>query len=247
LAERQERFDMDLRKTAEEIDKAVLGVCLEGRRRYLIWDHPPEDPVSRIDLDLIATLRLGVQLLPIRERDLDGAGYQGGNLPVRVGAVIDRNGEVIRIDRRLRRETQRFTLGLAIAHWVLHPRNRSLTIAPALAGHRPGTLRTAKDADADLFVEQLLMPKTLVCEYFQRVFGRPTLRDQRQTEVFARWLGRGVEYRVPASTILVQGRHRLALLAAEFVSEEGGLPSMADRFRVSCMAMAMRLERLGLI
>jgi hypothetical protein len=130
---------------------------------------------------------------------------------------------------------------------VLHPRYKKLKLAPAMAGHRPGTTKPRDDQEADLFAEELLMPRKHVCAYFQEVFERPTLRKEPLTDVYARWLGRGTEFKVSPTSVLEHGRHRLASLAAEFVPEGRNVKSMASRFQVSCLAMAMRLERLSLI
>ncbi len=239
---------MDLRKTEEEIDKEVRKLRLEDRKRYLFWEFPPPDPIDRIDLERIATGLLGIQLLPAREFQIEESFYKGGNLPSRVAAVLNRSEGTIRVvRRRFRKETQRFTLALAIAHWVLHPRYGMLKLAPSMAGHWPGALKPKEEEEAELFAEELLMPKKLVRAYFQEVFERPTLRDEPLTDVYARWLGRGVEYEVPTMSILEQGRRRLAGLAAECVAEGRDVRSMATRFRVSCLAMAIRLERLSLI
>jgi hypothetical protein len=82
---------MDLRKTEEEIEKEVRKLRLEDRRLYYrLWEYPPADPIDRIDLDLIATGILGVQLLPASEFQLEEGTYQDGNLPRRVAAVLDR-------------------------------------------------------------------------------------------------------------------------------------------------------------
>lgn len=234
---RVEEFEREALRSRMELDR--------GMARY--WDAPPKDAIDRIDPERAVRCLLRVNLADAEEIDPAEGGDRHGNLPLRMGARLDREKNEIAVARRFRRETRRYTLARAIAYWKLSDGWSRLQLPPAVAGHRPGSTKPAGECEADLFADEFLMPACLVRTYFRQLFGVESLRELAMTEVLARWLGSGREGRSYGADVVGRGRENLSLLAASWVPDGRELPSLAARFGVSSLAMAIRLEKLRLV
>jgi Zn-dependent peptidase ImmA (M78 family) len=238
---------MDLRRE-EEIEREARKLRLDlERRKFQLWEAPPDDPIDRIDPFKIATHLLGAELVgdekfPLLEGDL-----QGGNLPFRIGGYVNRSKNTIGISRRFRVATCRFTLAHSIGHWQLHRVSTPFVDGPLVAGDRHGSAKPPMDREASLFAEDLLMPANLVKSYFFRVVQPESLRQRKIDESLADWLTFGTGLRVTGAELMMKGREHLALMVSEWSPNGQSFPSLARRFRVSSLAMAIRLQRLKLV
>lgn len=241
-----------MERASKEIEKEARRLWLDlGRRRSQIWDQdlPPEDPIDWLDPFKITTHILGAKLVQCDDFPPPPGAPQRGNLPYRIGGYTDPANNTIGVSRRFRLGTRRFTLAHSIGHWQFH-RGGGLVDEPLVAGDRAGSGKSRVDREASLFAEELLMPESLLKPYFQRIVGADTLRNRALDESLAQWLSLGSYLRVTTADLLMQGRERVALLVSDWSGPTGTaqcLPPLADRFRVSSLAMAIRLQRLNLV
>lgn len=234
--ERKEEIEREARKLRLNLD----------RRKSQIWDSPPADPIDLIDPFKITTHLLGAELVEADDFFPLGGDSGGGNLPSRIGGYIDRPKNRIGLSRRFRLGTRRFTLAHSIGHWQFHKWS-VLTDGPLVAGDRPGSANSPMDREASFFAEELLMPENLLKAYFQRVLQVETLRHSVADETLAQWLSFGTGLRVTAAELVMKGREHIALMVSEWSPCGHPLPSLATRFRVCSLAMAIRLQKLGLV
>lgn len=231
----------------EEIEREALRLRLNlDRRKFQVWDNPPDDPIDRIDPFKITIHLLGAELVESNDLVPLGGDSGGGNLPFRIGGYIDRSKNAIGLSRRFRLGTRRFTLAHSIGHWQLH-RGGVLADGPLVAGDRPGSAKSPMDREASFFAEELLMPENLLRAYFQRVLQTETLRHSVPNESLAQWLSFGTGLRVTEAELVMKGREHIALMASEWSPCGHPFPSLATRFRVCSLAMAIRLQKLGLV
>lgn len=203
--------------------------------RKQIW--PDATPSNLIDmLDPIVALKLiGYN------SDLDktlGQFYSDGKL-IEVAGTIDRSSKQIHISRQFPQHIRRFTAAHELGHALLHEtsglhRDRPLDGATIS--------RNAVEFEADKFAAYFLMPRKLVRTTFKRFF----LSDKfslNETTAFALGIG-GYEALMNKCKTIRQLSRMLA--NAEHYN---GLHfiSLANQFRVSAEAMAIRLEELELL
>ena len=164
---------------------------------------------------------------------------EGGR--TKVAGVIDGHNHTVRYSRAFRRPVQRFTLAHEIGHVVLHsPMTQHRDRPVHGAGGQPR--RCPKEAEADLFAAQLLMPKEWVRESFRRRF----LTSQ---------------FELNDATAFALSRANVCDVRHEFTSRRTGarklataihfngdfFESLCEQFGVSPEAMAIRLEELDLL
>jgi IrrE N-terminal-like domain len=240
------------RRREEEIEREARKLRLELVRRSLeFWDSPPDSMIDRIDPFRIAIGILGVDIEEPEEIHLPFADTLSGNLPFRIGGYIDRKRNKIGVARRFRMETRRFTLAHEIGHWQLHQGTVYFRDIPIVAGDRASSNRDPVEREANRFAEELLMPADLVKQYFSYIFGdvfpEQTLRNRAPDDRLAAWLSFGTERRVTVAELIQQGREYLALRLSECIPAGHPYLSLAQRFRVSPLAMSIRLQRLALV
>jgi hypothetical protein len=236
------------RRREEEIEREARRLRLElDRRKLEFWDSPPSHPIDRIDPFRIATGILCVVLEEPEEVHLPYADPLGGNLPFRIGGYIDRTRNAIGVARRFRPETRRFTLAHEIGHWQLHRGTIYFRDIPLIAGDRASSNRPPEELEANRFAEELLMPAESVKSEFRAIFQEESLRNRSPDEGLAAWISFGTERRVTVSELIQKGREYLALRLSECIPVGQPYLSLAQRFRVSPLAMSIRLQRLGLV
>jgi Zn-dependent peptidase ImmA (M78 family) len=168
-----------------------------------------------------------------------------------IGAIDSRTSEAAGILSRLRNtisistkfsyEVQRFTAGHEIGHYVLHPRigydieHRDRPIY-GMAGGRP-----QHEADADYFAACLLVPRKALIAEFEARFG--TRKPLPYTTTTAFHVGLTIKD-------FETGRDRLMFAKAVARAQSFDrlrFLSLADFFKVSASALAIRLWECGLI
>lgn len=205
----------------------------------LIWKHRQQiwptvehhDPVDFLDPSVAFPL-IGIDF----ER-VDGLGqhFVDGR-QVEVAGVIDNSKMQVRVSRRFPTEIQRFTAAHELGHAVLHE-------ASGLHRDRPldGSSLTKDpiETEANKFASSFLMPEKLVRQRFARSFGAPPFVLTEST-TFA--LSRGGLDLTKCSNLRALTR----ILAGATNFGGSRFPSLAEQFRVSEEAMAIRLEELEL-
>jgi hypothetical protein len=236
------------RRRKEEIEREARRLLLElDRYRLSAWESPPDNPIDRIDPFKIATEVLRINLAELEETYPGKRDFPSGNLPNRIGAVLDRSQEKISLARDFRIPARRFLLAHMLGHWQLHGNVPIFQDSPLIAGDRVCSKRPWFEREASHFAEELLMPTDLVRRCFHHFFGVETFRGRVPDEGFAKWLGRGTERRVTLNELVANGRDHMALLIASFIPAGNRALSLAGCFKVNVLAMSIRLQKLGLI
>ena len=203
--------------------------------RKQIWlDATPPNPIDMLD-PIVALKLIGYNF------DLDetlGQFYSDEKL-IEVAGTIDKSSKQIHISRQFPHHIRRFTAAHELGHALLHEtsglhRDRPLDGATIS--------RNAVELEADKFAAYFLMPQKLVQTAFKRFFltDRFTL-----TEATAHALGLGTYESLMKKFKTLRQLSR-ALASAEHYN---GLHfiSLANQFRVTTGAMAIRLEELELL
>lgn len=172
-------------------------------------------------------------------RDRIDTDYQGGG---EAAGIWQRDRSTVLVSTRFSFETQRFTAGHEIGHFILHPQVGDRTLHRERPVDGPRSNRTPLEQEADYFSACLLMPRKAVSNEF----------DARYSGKHPLVLTETVAYYLKADAGLLFSQPRGSLLFAEAVAraqqfDRRRFKSLADYFGVSVRAMAIRLEELGLV
>lgn len=219
-----------------EIERRVRNLHKRiWQNRNKIWSNAtPPNPIDMLN-PVIALKFIGYDC------DLDetlGQFYIDGKL-IEVAGTIDKLSAKVRISRQFSNNIRSFTAAHELGHALLHQTN-------GLHRDRPldGTniSRDPVELEADKFATFFLMPRKLVKNTFKKFF----LTDRfflNEATTFALGLGDFVALKKKYKTLRQLSR---MLASAEHFN---GLQfiSLANQFRVSTEAMAIRLEELELL
>ena len=208
-------------------------------RRQNIW--PDGLPALESMLDPRIAARVLSFELEVRER-LGGDGSRQWGAPA--AGFLDRGRGLIVVSSQFDDAVQRFTAAHEAAHVVLHPWigdkvvHRDLPLESGLASRR-----AAHDQEADYFAACYLMPRRLVEKEFGFRFGSRTPLPLTETVAFhLRVRDDRALFSAPRGSLLFA---RLVASAQSFDTKR--FDSLADHFRVSPAAMAIRLKELQLV
>lgn len=200
-----------------------------------IWANAiPPNPIDMLD-PVIALKFIGYNC------DLDetlGQFYSNGKL-IEVAGTIDKSSAKVRISRQFKNNIRSFTAAHELGHALLHQTS-------GLHRDRPldGTAisRDPFEFEADKFATFFLMPRKLIKSTFKKFFLTDRFFLNEQT-AFALGLGDFVALKEKFKT----PRQLSKMLAS--AEQYNGLHfiSLANQFRVSTEAMAIRLEELELL
>lgn len=206
-----------------------------GKKEKIWGDKVPENPVEMLDV------RVAAKLAGFEFQELSGIGvHQTVAGDAEVAGLIDPENKTISISRQLNPKSRRFTAAHEIGHAVLHDLRGSLHRDRSDEILKPKRDRVEKEADE--FATLFLMPAKLVEARFLEAFYNKPFTVTNQT-AFALGFTNVKELLRKHPT-----RRELAKLLASterfnFINRQ----SLADQFGVSVVAMAIRLEELGLI
>lgn len=152
-----------------------------------------------------------------------------------VSGILDRANSLIRLSSRFPTEVRNFTMAHELGHLLLHE-GTGLHRDRALDGSARGS-SSPQEREADIFAAMFLMPaKTVRKEFFDRFH---TMSFVINDDTAFGLLGSG-----PVEI----GQHRLSKRLADARHFHGvHFSSLADAFRVSVGAMAIRLQELQLL
>jgi Zn-dependent peptidase ImmA (M78 family) len=168
-----------------------------------------------------------------------GTDYAGGG---EAAGIWQRDRSTILVSTRFSYETQRFTAGHEIGHYILHPRVGDRTLHRELPVGAQTSYRPPLEQEADHFSACLLMPRRAVIAEFDARFG--SKHPLVLTEAAA--------YHLKADERVLFAQPQGSLMFAEAVSkaqqfDRRRFQSLAAFFGVSHRAMAIRLEELELV
>jgi len=205
------------------------------QNRNIIWSNAiPSNPIDMLD-PVIALKFSGYDC------DLDetlGQFYSYGKL-IEVAGTIDKSSAKVRISRQFKNNIQNFTAAHELGHALLHQ-------ASGLHRDRPldgaNISRDAVELEADKFATFFLMPKNLVKTTFEKFFLTDKFLLNEET-AFALGLGDFIELKKKVKTL----RQLSKMLASAEHYNGRHFISIANQFRVSTGALAIRLEELELL
>lgn len=223
------------------MDKAAIEQ--EARRlQYEIWTRRdlrfalgvPDIPTLFDPRNVADHCGLFFDTRPRLDTDYVGGGEAAG--------VWQRDRSTVLVSTRFSYETQRFTAGHEIGHFILHPHvgDRTLHRELAMDGTRVG--RPPLEQEADHFSACLLMPRKAVINEFAVRF----------TDKHPLVLTETVAYHLKADAGLLFSQQRGSLLFAEAIAraqqfDRRRFQSLSKHFGVSARTMAIRLDELGLV
>jgi len=204
-------------------------------KREQMWGWAPSDPTIVIDP------AKGLELLGFSityEEDLGSYYSDRGN--VKIAGVINGKTRSVHVSRQFPQSTLCFTAAHELGHAVLHDTSTSIHRDKPLNGEILS--REQIELEADKFATFFLMPAKLVKSRFVEIFGTESFSLTEDT-AFALSCSSLMEVKKKHKTL----RHISRLLAGTKSYGGRNLYSLADQFRVSVEAMAIRLEELDLI
>lgn len=205
----------------------------------LLWKHRREIWPTMESRDPVDFLDPGVAfpLIGINFERADGLGqYFAEGRQVEVAGFIDDSKMQARVSRRFSTEIQRFTAAHELGHALMHD-------AVGLHRDRPldgsSLITDPVETEANKFASYFLMPEKVVRQRFEQHFGAPPFVLTENTR-FA--LSRGGLDLNKCTTL----RSLTGVLASATNYNGVRFRSLAEQFRVSEKAMAIRLEELKL-
>jgi hypothetical protein len=212
-----------------------LRLSIWNQRYELFRGQVPENPVEMLEPG-VALHMLGFTV--ITDPDL-GEMVDAGRR-IQVAGLIDQDEQLVRISPAFTFQEQRYTAGHELGHAVLHRGMSGLHRDRVVSG--PSSRKDKMEVDADNFASCFLMSARLLLNRFRLCFGVDVFRLNEDTAYGLRIPN------IDAAQRRFRAPRDLALAVAT-TSIFMGCPfdSLANYFRVSPTAMAIRLEEVGLI
>lgn len=219
----------------EEIAKRLQTSIWTNRQA--IWrDNTPNDPVDVLDPKLAFTTI--------------GYSFEGGKPlgemltnegPVEVAGIIERSRRHAAVSSQVPVTMRQFTAAHELGHALLH-RAEGLHRDRGVDGSRIAGAREQIEVEADKFATYFLMPAKLLVSEFKARFAVTPFAINDET-AFALTADSSDNLRMSVKN--TRGLSRVLASADQFDGKS--FKSLAERFRVSNEAMAIRLEELGLL
>ena len=218
----------------------VLGqVKASHRQSPLVATGSAFNPVDLLDPLVVAKV-LGLEYR--EEPDLGQFGMKGDRFVV--GGALNRPGHQVCVLDSLAPPVARFTAAHEFGHFVLHP-DEQMHRDIQIDCHAQVKHRSPKEQEADYFAACLLMPAAFVKIEFTHIFGNQLpLRIDENLAFHLKLNPHDPDF------LLRPTRDRLEReRALSIVTTLGGVrfESLAERFRVSTTAMAIRISELRLV
>ena len=222
-------------------DKDIKNIVMSLHRhlwinREAIWGSKVRtDPVEMLEPKVVANL------LGFSYRDESGIGvHQTSDGDADVAGLIDDSAKTIYISPQFKSKVRRFTAAHEIGHAALHDLQGAMHRDRPDEQQRPE--RNPKETEADRFATYFLMPDNLVVARFLEIFYSRPFRITSET-AFALGFKNANELASKCRT-----RRQLArLLASTERFNFEHFESLANQFKVSTEAMAIRIEELALV
>ncbi|WP_133490612.1 ImmA/IrrE family metallo-endopeptidase [Alcanivorax sp. 24] len=159
-----------------------------------------------------------------------------------LAGLIDRQAGRIVVSDALPDPVMRFTAAHEVGHWCLHPGHILHRDMPVSGSDVP-SLRSEIEQQADYFAACFLMPKKSIIKAFQNRF-RVQL-PLHFTDVLAYWLSPNDADSLISAPQSSLAREKALAQCTGLTSQR--FQSLADEFKVSVGAMALRIRELGLV
>lgn len=205
-------------------------------KRSVLWgDTPPSDPIIVIDP------ARALELFGFHFSYVDDLGkYDGDSGFLKVAGLINGDTRSVQVSNQFPQSIRMFTAAHELGHAVLHNVSGSLHRDRPIDGSSHS--RESIEYEADKFASYFLMPAKLVRARFMEAFGTDSFSLNEDT-AFALQCSSLSEVRQQCRN----HRDLARLLASAGSYNNRFFHSLANQFRVSIEAMAIRLEELSLV
>jgi Zn-dependent peptidase ImmA (M78 family) len=200
--------------------------------RDSLWpEGAPEEPVQLLNPEK------AFYLLGYAYHEVDTLGeIESG---VDVAGIIDKDKKEVFISRRYPVAVRNFTAAHELGHAIMHQQSglhRDKSIDGSTGGQRDPF-----EKEADYFAACFLMPEKLLRSVFAERFPEQVLNHEVLRDLLNRTNDKKTEKRLKTTRGLAR-----ALAGLDSINGHA-VPSLAEYFKVSVEAMAIRLEQLGLV
>jgi len=225
------------RHSNREIEKQANNLLKTmWKSRSTLWgDSPPSDPI--VVIDPAKALELCGFSFSYEE---DLGKYHGDSGFLKVAGLINADDKAVQVSNQFSQSIRMFTAAHELGHAVLHNVSGSVHRDRPVDGS--SFSRESIEYEADKFATFFLMPAKLVRARFVEVFGTECFSLNEDT-AFALQCKPLHEIREKCRSL----RDLSQLLASAGSYNGRFFPSLANQFRVSIEAMAIRLEELSLL
>ena len=206
------------------------------RERSSIWGGVvPTDPVDLLDP------AMALKMFGFDFRLEDGLGQMSGSSgSIEVAGIIDLNSRVVRVGSQFPPSVRTFTAAHEFGHAVLHPMLSGLHRDKPLDGSPMAEDRV--EVEANKFATLFLMPANLVKARFQSLFLTETFVLTEETAYAL--VGKSLS---ELRRLQPTRRHLSHMIAGANRYNGQQIVPLHQQFRVSRLAMAIRLEELALV
>lgn len=219
------------------VDEAARSVQVDiWKRRLELWNGNPPTGLAELLDPGVALAARGYKVksvASIGEHLVCGVRSE-------VAGEIDRDRKVVAISQRFYLPEQRFTLAHELGHDVCHPNGGRMHRDLPLG--KSGVILSRQEIEANRFASSFLMPRRYVLQQFSDCFRTARLQLSDET---ARALCNTSADRIRQRCKSL--RHLSMFVAGTDRFDGLHFLSLAEQFRVSNTAMAIRLEELGLV
>jgi Zn-dependent peptidase ImmA (M78 family) len=205
--------------------------------KHILWQNEiAEDGYLDILDPKVILMKLGYQY----QETLSLGAHETDDDTFEVAGIIDSTKKYVAISENFTDETMAFTVAHELGHALLHP-NSVLHRDRPMDGSHANIPKDFRERQADRFAACFLMPKKLVVSQLEARFGTKKIFLDNKT---ANDLG--------AKLSDLKDHCKTTRDFARVIAEVNQVTfntfdSMAEQFRVSTGAMAIRLEELGLV
>lgn len=207
-----------------------------NQKHKLFGGHVPAHPLDLVDPAIALHLK-GFQL---KSDPSLGEVWESGEY-ARTAGVLDLRGKVIKVSPAISEQERRFTTAHELGHVILHPGMTGLHRDRPVSG--PCVRREQRERDADAFASCYIMPAKHLLRRFKENFAGMSEFIMNEDTVYGLRLGT-----IDQAQHRFRTRRNISLAVATANSFMGiSFESLAQYFRVSPTAMAIRLEEVGVV
>lgn len=201
-------------------------------KEHIYIDHKTINPIELLNPEPVLQA-LGYV---VNEEETLGVSSNGDE----VAGAIDAKNKIIYISKRFSPKIRRFTLAHELSHALMH-QNHGLHRDKPIDGNSFQD-REPQELEADKFASLFLMPEKLLKEYFHQYYLGDKFALNEET-AFAL-----IQKDLKTAQDKFNSRRDLSIyLAGNTQYNQKRFVSLADLFKVSITAMAIRLEEIGCV
>ena len=228
------------RKSISDEQIEVLAIDLQQliwRNRDLVWkNNHLQSPLKMLDASKALKCFGFAVARPVTLGIFSDRGVQ-----YEVAGQIDQRNRVVSVSKQFPEDVRRFTEAHELGHCLLHTQEVLHRDRP-LDGAAGRLTENVVERQANKFAVYFLMPRKLVLQIFQQIFGVSSFSITHETALALNMKSADELY---AATRDLRGLSRLLSNVTRYGSRH--VHSLTALFGVSIEAMAIRLEELGIV